>query len=64
MSYAGRCPDTVNGAHGPLDRAGRCPWCDRKVGAALPMPSEGIARSDLSEYYDLFFDPDYSADNE
>jgi hypothetical protein len=53
------CPDGAL-MHGPPDGAGRCPWCGIKVDSALPA-SLRYPRSELSETYEQFYDPDYGA---
>lgn len=53
------CPDGVI-MHGPADVRGRCPWCGNKVTNALPAP-RAYPRSDLSEFYGYYFDPDEGA---
>ena len=53
-----RCPEST-GKHGPADGAGRCPWCRRKyTEAARYDPSRPEERSELSEAYETFYDPD------
>lgn len=57
---ANGCPDTVYGDHGPLDGAGKCPWCRRKVGHVMPMPPIDYSlESELVEAYRQFYDPDW-----
>lgn len=53
-----RCPNTVYGQHGPTDAKGKCPWCGRKVEAAVSRP-DGLPVSEATDSYDYFYDPDY-----
>lgn len=57
-----RCPDTVNGYHGPADVYGRCPWCGFKYtharGRAQAYP---YVEGDLVEAYRRTYDPDYDS---
>jgi hypothetical protein len=54
----GTCTEAI--IHGPADRSGRCPWCREKVTHAIGRP-ERVERSDLSEAYELMYDPDAGA---
>ena len=56
---AGPCPDGAF-SHGPADARGRCPWCRCKVTSVMPAP-RAYPRSELSEAYEEFYDPDYGA---
>jgi hypothetical protein len=51
----GSCSEAI--VHGPLTRAGRCPWCGRKLREALAV-RERFARSELDVAYSLMYDPD------
>lgn len=51
----GSCTQALH--HGPTTRAGRCPWCGRKLEPALPAP-ERVDRTELDEAYSLVYDPD------
>jgi hypothetical protein len=57
-----RCPDTLIGDHGPLDRYGKCPWCGSQVGAPTRMP-EIHDISELTWYYTQHYDPDWGGHN-
>jgi hypothetical protein len=54
------CPDSADGRHGLTDTAGKCPWCDRKVEAALPPPRK-MPTSRLTEEYRRHYDPDHGS---
>lgn len=58
----GMCSGSVIGAHSS-DRSGRCVWCARQVEGPMPAPA-GYARSDLTEAYDYFYDPDWGMPRE
>jgi hypothetical protein len=55
------CPEST-GPHGPLDGAGRCPWCKRKVGRALPAPRV-VPPTELGQEYRRHHDPDWGTDH-
>ena len=55
-----RCPDTVNGQHGPADAYGRCPWCGVKFTVSAWAP-ERTPCTELTDAYGLHFDPDWTA---
>jgi hypothetical protein len=58
---ADKCPEST-GPHGPLDAAGRCPWCERKVGRAMPPPRR-VPPTELGQEYRRHHDPDWGTDH-
>jgi hypothetical protein len=56
-----KCPEST-GPHGPLDAAGRCPWCERKVGRAMPAPKR-VPPTELGQEYRRNYDPDWGSDH-
>lgn len=52
------CPEALS--HGPADGRGRCPWCGRRYTSPAPRPDVSDP-SDLTDAYELHFDPDYGA---
>lgn len=63
--FEDRCPESVHGAHSPLDGRGRCSWCDRKVGPASARPASygpagsGDQAQAYREHWDLDWDHRY-----
>lgn len=56
------CARSVYGFHGMSDRHGRCPWCGERVGPRLAAPiSTDFMPSELTEYYEMHYDPDYGS---
>jgi hypothetical protein len=56
-----QCPEALR--HGPLDGAGRCPWCRRQVDSAVSyVAGETFGRrTELAEAYAITYDPDEGA---
>lgn len=54
------CPESRDGRHGRTDTAGKCPWCGKKVQAALPPPKK-MPVADLTIEYRRHYDPDYGS---
>lgn len=52
----GPCRDAIR--HSPPDAAGYCAWCRRKIERAMPAP-KAIPRSELTDWYEMFYNPDY-----
>lgn len=53
-----RCPEAIT--HGPADGKGKCPWCGRKISAAMSAPMVTDI-SELTEAYGRAYDPDYDS---
>lgn len=56
-----KCPEST-GPHGPLDAAGRCPWCHRKVGRAVGPPDR-VPPTEQGQEYRRHYDPDWGTDH-
>lgn len=57
-----RCPDTLDGNHGPIERNGRCRWCAKRLYPPLATPIPRVAVSELSSAYRYYYDPDFGND--
>lgn len=55
------CAESVSG-HGEPDREGRCPWCKRKIGRALPAPDR-VPPTTQGQEYRRHYDPDWGSDH-
>lgn len=59
MTEAPRCPESINGGHGPADTYGKCPWCGIKYTGTQPRPPREPILSELDDAYAQRWDPDY-----
>lgn len=60
MTEPPRCPESINGGHGPADAYGKCPRCGIKYTTTQPRPPQwAMPISDLTDAYGLMWDPDY-----
>lgn len=55
------CPESVSGHDSSGRKDGKCTWCLAQIDSPRqPRPDSFDGPSDLTEYYGIYFDPDYT----
>ncbi len=54
--------DNPSGRHNDPNPQGYCTWCGRKIASRSIRFAKPVGYvSDMDEYYDMFYDPNYNA---
>lgn len=54
------CPESVSGHDSSGRRDGKCTWCLKPIDSSQPRPDSFPGPSELTDWYGIYFDPDYT----